>query len=285
MNKINLGCGNRFHKDWLNLDFVSNHPDVIAHDLKKGLPYSDGSFTAIYHSHVLEHFTIKDAKNFMKECYRILEKDGVIRMVIPDLEMICRLYIENLEKAISGDKLAEEKYQWMKIELLDQLTRNHSGGEMLEYWKQNPMPAEEFVIERTGGEVLGFLRYYRSLILSNHETSPNERKSIEKKNKSILNIWKEKIIEYLIQNTKYKLITEEMENFIKIGKFRLSGEIHQWMYDRYSVSKLIDEVGFKDIKQVSASESDIPNFQSYNLDTDEDGRTRKPDSLFMEARK
>jgi hypothetical protein len=35
---------------------------------------------------------------------------------------------------------------------MDQMVREESGGEMLKYWQQNPMPAEEFVIERTGRE-------------------------------------------------------------------------------------------------------------------------------------
>jgi hypothetical protein len=34
----------------------------------------------------------------------------------------------------------------------------------------------------------------------------------------------------------------------KIGSFRLGGEIHMWMYDRFSHSRLLREVGFEDIE-------------------------------------
>ncbi len=75
-----------------------------------------------------------------------------------------------------------------------------------------------------------------------------------------------------------------MSKEFKIGKFRLGGEIHQWMYDRYSLSELLNKVGFVDIKVCSAFESEIPNWQNYQLETI-NGVVRKPDSLFIEAKK
>jgi hypothetical protein len=36
---------------------------------------------------------------------------------------------------------------------------------------------------------------------------------------------------------------------------------------------------------VTATESSLQNWSEYHLDTDEFGRVRKPDSLFIEARK
>ncbi len=56
LNYLNIGCGNRHHPSFINIDIVSNHLDVIGHNILKGIPYSDNSFTMVYHSHVLEHF-------------------------------------------------------------------------------------------------------------------------------------------------------------------------------------------------------------------------------------
>jgi hypothetical protein len=72
---------------------------------------------------------------------------------------------------------------------------------------------------------------------------------------------------------------------IKIGQFRLAGEVHQWMYDRYSLAHLMLAAGFVDPIQQSAKNSLIPQWTSFNLDTLPDGNVRKPDSLFMEATK
>ena len=65
----------------------------------------------------------------------------------------------------------------------------------------------------------------------------------------------------------------------------MSGEVHQWMYDRYSLRKILSESGFVDIRQYRADQSAIPDFNNYLLDIEPNGKVRKPDSFFMEARK
>jgi hypothetical protein len=55
---------------------------------------------------------------------------------------------------------------------MDQMVREESGGEMLKYWQLNPMPAEEFVIERAGREVLQFIESYRAKALSGAPAPP-----------------------------------------------------------------------------------------------------------------
>ena len=47
---LNLGCGLRFHPAWTNVDFVAADPSVIAHDLRKGVPFKTPTYT------VGEHF-------------------------------------------------------------------------------------------------------------------------------------------------------------------------------------------------------------------------------------
>ena len=68
----------------------------------------------------------------------------------------------------------------------------------------------------------------------------------------------------------------------KEGVFRNSGEVHRWLYDRFSLSRLLQQAGLIDIRSCTADESSIPDFATYNLDVLH-GKIRKPDSLFMEA--
>ena len=56
------------------------------------------------------------------------------------------------------------------------------------------------------------------------------------------------------------------------------------MYDRVSLRQLLLDTGFIDFKIVSATSSTITNWEHFNLDTT-NGIIRKPDSLFVEARK
>ena len=71
-------------------------------------------------------------------------------------------------------------------------------------------------------------------------------------------------------------------HIVEIGKFRMGGEIHLWMYDRYSLFTLLREKGGKDISVRDAFSSYIDNWADYDLDG-RAGIVRKPDSLFMEA--
>lgn len=248
---LNLGCGSHYHKDWVNVDIRSSSPDVLSHDLTQKLPFEDNSVNVVYHSHLLEHFPKCNAANFLSECYRLLKPGGILRVVVPDLEMIVRLYLELLGRSLDGVQKAKERYEWIMLEMFDQMVRNQSGGEMLKYWQQNPMPAEDFVIERVGDEVRSVLATIRS--------TPDR------------------------VGNRYPESSVQAPGVEDIGRFRLSGEIHQWMYDRYSLSQLLQATGFINIAQCASNESAITNFNSYHLDVNADGRVRKPDSLFMEA--
>ncbi len=255
---LNLGCGLKYHPEWINVDFTSNGNDIIAHNLYKGIPFDTETFEVVYHSHVLEHFQKRFASVFIRECYRVLKPGGLIRVVVPDLEQIAKVYIELLDKSSRGDEEAAKKYEWILIEMFDQMVRNHSGGEMADYWKQQPMPAEDFVFDRCGSEVKTAVKHLRSL--RDIDTVPEDI--------------------YMGAARDY----DEMK-IEQLATFRISGEVHQWMYDRYSLGKLLRENGFAEIKICRADESRIPNFNEYLLDIEADGSVRKPDSLFIEALK
>ena len=57
------------------------------------------------------------------------------------------------------------------------------------------------------------------------------------------------------------------------------------MYDRYSLARSLTEAGFGRARPVGPTESRIPGWADYRLDTEPDGTVYKPDSLFMEASK
>ena len=65
--------------------------------------------------------------------------------------------------------------------------------------------------------------------------------------------------------------------------FAARGERHKWMYDRVSLADVLRESGFTEPRPMTAVESRIPAFTTYELDADASGNTLKPDSLFMEA--
>src|SRR3990172_11805010 len=127
MKYLNLGCGSRFHPDFINIDAVSFNPHVLAHDLNRGIPFPDHCFDAVYHSHVLEHFQKEKALEFLKECCRVLKVRGIIRVAVPDLEQIARTYLYAFEKAMEQRDEWQHNYDWIMLELYDQAVRERPG--------------------------------------------------------------------------------------------------------------------------------------------------------------
>lgn len=283
MKLLNLGCGYQFHDAWVNIDFVSPKKGVLSHNLLEGIPFSENEFDVIYHSHLLEHFSKSDGKKFIKECYRVLKPGGIIRIAVPNLEVIVVNYLKNLEGALNGDQDSTHNYEWIMLEMYDQSVRNQSGGEMAKYLSRDEVPNMSYVIDRIGEEGK---RINEGYLYS----------KIPKKILPEVTQWlrlKSLLFQYLRNIKLFLFHLVFRENFevlaknsdaLKIGKFRLSGEVHLWMYDRYSLTTLLKNCGFKNIKVVSGFESRVPDWNEYKLDSD-NGILRKPDSLFIEALK
>jgi glycosyltransferase involved in cell wall biosynthesis/predicted SAM-dependent methyltransferase len=94
MKKLNLGCGPKIIQNWENLD-IEPGPGGITCDLRGKLPYEDSSVSYIYSEHFIEHLTKDDLTKLLKECYRVLQPGGVIRLITPDLRVIARDYLGN----------------------------------------------------------------------------------------------------------------------------------------------------------------------------------------------
>ena len=275
MLRINIGCGNVYHPSWINLDLVSSSPNVISWDFRSGIPYDSHTFTVCYSSHLIEHLTKYQAKSLLIECMRVLEIDGIIRLVVPDLEAIARNYLLTLERSLSGNVKAQADYDWMMLELFDQTVRDFSGGEMGKYLSRTDLLNHEFILSRIGYEAECFWQKQRESLSS----PPNLIEKLRSKN-----------LGWLVQKSRIAIAKffvliiagKESARAFDIGLFRNSGEVHQWMYDRFSLARLLEECGFVNIKICQAHESRIPDFNSYGLDII-DGNVRKPDSLFIEA--
>jgi SAM-dependent methyltransferase len=274
MHYLNLGCGNRFNSDWTNINFTSTGPDVIAHNLTQGIPCPDASFDVVYHSHLLEHFPKDQALTFLQECYRVLRPQGILRVVVPDLEQIARTYLLALERSLAGDTAWQANYDWILLELFDQAVRNQTGGAMANYLSQSNIPNMNFVIQRIGAEAQSIAYMLRA----------KEKFSFDSK---ITRNWITTVKHRLwqIREIGYRILLQSDYSALQIGRLRQSGEIHYQMYDQFSLKQLLEECSFIKIVQCSATQSQIPGWVTMHLDTEPDGSVYKPDSLFMEAQK
>ncbi len=91
---LQLGAGIRKVNGFINVDLSG--ADVNLDLTYKTLPWKDNSFKNIVSQHLIEHLYIKDELiPLLKELYRILEKNGSVWLATPDLEKICRSYMEH----------------------------------------------------------------------------------------------------------------------------------------------------------------------------------------------
>ena len=257
---LNLGCGSKYHKDWINIDFVSDDPNVMNYDLLRGIPYPANYFDAVYHSQVLEHFEKDVAVKFIKECFRVLKPGGIIRVVVPDLENIASEYLrlvkENIENPTASSRA---DYEWIMLELYDQTVRNKSGGMMADFLKDPEIINKDFVESRIGYSD----KAERSKTLSSKAARKNVLFRIRRK--------VSRFLKNIFSNRKSK-----------IGDLRISGEIHYWMYDRFSLSELLKRAGFENFEVRDAFSSSIPDWNKYELDV-RNGKPFDPKALFTEA--
>jgi SAM-dependent methyltransferase len=267
---INIGCGNRFHVDWVNVDLAPACPHIIKCDIRGGLPFSSSEFDAIYHSHLLEHLEKHRAIFFLRECFRVLKSKGLIRVVVPDLERIARGYLHWLEAAVNGVAQAEANYDWVVLELLDQMVRTRSGGDMAAYLQTGKPKNLEFVKERCGKEIADIA---------------SENRSQAQKRRSWLEYVRIPRLRRLREFGSLMVLGQQRYELLAEAKFGASGELHRWMYDKFSLSRMLKGAGFEDIQVVTATLSRIPRWTSYELDTGTDGQPFKPDSLYIEAMK
>jgi len=276
LDYANLGCGTRFHPEWINLDInpISRH--VSRADLSSGIPLPDSSCDVVYHSHLIEHLRPGDARMFLAECRRVLRPGGILRVATPDLERLAQDYLAALGRTLSGDARGAADRDWMVIELIDQTVREQSGGVMLSYLSRDPLPNEAFVLDRIGEEG-------RHLIESLRERVLRPRRHLPRPSWHLARHTAELVLTS-VQRVLVRLMTGRrgLQAF-DIGRFRLSGEVHQWLYDRVSLATLLREAGFRDPAMTTPGDSRIPDWPRFHLDTLDDGTAIKPDSLFIEA--
>ncbi|MGH2559454.1 MAG: class I SAM-dependent methyltransferase [Thermomicrobiales bacterium] len=140
---VNLGWGSTFAPGWINIDnspnarlskipgarpflrrigvlseahYRVNWPkDVIIRDLRKPLPFADGSIDYVYASHLLEHLSRHEARQLLHELLRVLKPGGIVRLLVPDLSIEARDYLDALAANPHDDTAAPAFLERMRL--------------------------------------------------------------------------------------------------------------------------------------------------------------------------
>ena len=160
-------------------------------------------------------------------------------------------------------------YEWSMLELYDQVVRTSPGGEMGKFWSQHTIINQQTIINRAGNEIV----QYRNAL----KASISAYKTLESTPQvTITGRIKYKLLQWLLKNSDYN-------EHLRLAKYRVGGEIHQWMYDSFSLGRLLVKCGFKNVVKRDTFTSAIPKCENPCWLDVEVVNTRKPDSLFVEA--
>lgn len=158
---LNLGCGHKVsaHPDVINIDwsiylrlrrsrllsFIASFlldgerrgrfqklpANIVAHNLRRGIPCPDSSADVIFHSNMLEHLDREDAERFLTEALRVLKPGGIHRIVVPDLEQACTALISHIA-VCEQNQDAHRQHDDYVARLIEQSVRREAASTRLQ---------------------------------------------------------------------------------------------------------------------------------------------------------
>ena len=95
--KLHLGSGSRYLEGYLHVDIADYEHIDFKSSVDKLNTIDDDSVNEIYASHVLEYFDRNEVESVLNEWKRVLKKDGVLRIAVPNFEALIKVYKETEE--------------------------------------------------------------------------------------------------------------------------------------------------------------------------------------------
>ena len=102
--KLNIGCGNDKRAGYINIDVRSEVNPDLCYDVEKYLLsfFPNDSIDEILAIDFIEHLSFNKVELFLKDCFRVLKKGGVLKIQIPNLQL-------HFRNSLDG------KYSWKEL--------------------------------------------------------------------------------------------------------------------------------------------------------------------------
>lgn len=146
---VQYGCGYSAPANWRNFDasptlrferipFIgklytkndSRFPQNAEYgDIVTGLSVPDNSIKCVYCSHILEHLSLEEFRQAIKNTYTMLKHGGCFRLVLPDLEFSIKKYL--------SDSSVDAASSFMKETSLGKEHRSRGMKEFIKEWIGN----------------------------------------------------------------------------------------------------------------------------------------------------
>ena len=105
-----------FGKNFLFVENLDQMKDFKL-DENFNLPYKDNSIFGIYCSHAVEHLNDETIKRLIKECNRVLKKNGIFRIVTVNFKLLHNLLANDEGEKILSLSSFNGRAEWKNFEL------------------------------------------------------------------------------------------------------------------------------------------------------------------------
>ena len=95
IRKLHTGCGSNILDGWLNSDYYPRSTAILHLNATQSFPLGNNEFDYVFSEHMIEHLSYSQGFFMLSECYRVLKKNGTIRISTPDLSFLIDLYKDN----------------------------------------------------------------------------------------------------------------------------------------------------------------------------------------------
>ena len=119
--KLHLGCGKLKLDNYINIDILNKNADIKL-DFTDLSIFNNNKVEEIYICHALEHFKRNEIVKIIIEWNRVLKKDGILRIAVPDFEKIVKIYIKNEDMSeligfLSGGQRDEYDFYYVNFDM------------------------------------------------------------------------------------------------------------------------------------------------------------------------
>jgi SAM-dependent methyltransferase len=260
----------RLADEWNHVRLTSadlpEQPNLINHALDKPLPLASESFDAIYSFHVNEHLSPRANERFMRDLHRLVKPGGICRVSTPDLELFATDYLQRLHEQMASPSAKNyARYLWSVCNLIDQSTREVSGGEMLKAIQRGEIDPEH--VKQVNGDLLYFL------------FPPSTRPPAAR----LLSIQSLKKPTFFLRKLPKAILRRLRPRLSPKSYLELIHERNLWLFDRISLDRLFAQAGFRSVTVTDHRTSRIPEWKRYNFDESAFGNYPLEPSIYMEG--
>ena len=92
--RLHIG-GHEKREGWTIMDTLAGPNVDIVGNCRDLSQFADGSVEEVYASHVYEHLSyMTELEPALREAFRVLKRGGLFRMGVPNLDVLCRLFVK-----------------------------------------------------------------------------------------------------------------------------------------------------------------------------------------------